>query len=99
MGPKSGSYLGFRNMKYLLELNTQKILKYTTLSHFAYGASLLLDYFFSLKGTTLTFAEQLCSVYFRFTFENVCKFCGLAPKLILENMLTPFFYLVLNKTL
>ena len=41
-------------------------------------------------------------VYFRFTFENVCKFCGLPSKLVLENMLSharTMFYLVLNEIL
>ena len=42
---------------------------------------------------------QACCLYFGFTFENVC---GLASKLVLENMLSfasTIFYLVLNETL
>ena len=41
-------------------------------------------------------------VYFRFTFENVCKFCGLPSKLVLENILSharTMFYMVLNEKL
>ena len=41
-------------------------------------------------------------VYFRITFENVCKFRGLPSKLVLENMLSnarTMFYLVLNEIL
>ena len=44
---------------------------------------------------------QVRCIYFRFTFENVCRFCGLSSKLVLENMLshaTTMFYSVLNET-
>ena len=30
---------------------------------------------------------QVRCIYFRFTFENICRFCGLASELVLENML------------
>ena len=45
---------------------------------------------------------KVCFVYFRFTFENVGKFHGLASKLVLGNMLSHarnMFYLVLNEIL
>ena len=45
---------------------------------------------------------QVRCIYFRFTFENVCKFCGLAIKPVLENMLSygsTMFYLILKYTI
>ena len=45
---------------------------------------------------------KVCFVYFRFTFENVGKFHGLASMLVLENMLSharTMFYWVLNEVL
>ena len=42
------------------------------------------------------------AAYFRFTFEKECKFCSLASKPVLENMLShasTLFYLVLNEVL
>ena len=45
---------------------------------------------------------QVRCIYFGFTFKSVCKLCGLASKLVLDNMLShasTMLYLVLNETL